>query len=107
VRLKKTSVGPHWWSCKRFLAQKFDLFLKIASTSFTAQILPERSHIVGDTAGLLLIVLMVFVAIRFRKTALDINAREVKQGPGRLLDITLATLHSCWARSCSSIYRTR
>jgi putative membrane protein len=79
-----------------FLVQKFDLFLKIASASLTAHILPERSHIVGDTAGLLLIVLggamMVFAAIRFRKTALDIDARELKHGPGTLLDITLATL---------------
>jgi len=79
-----------------FLVQKFDLFLKIASVSLTAQILPERSHIVGDTAGLLLIVLggamMVLAAIRFRKTALDIDATEIQRGPGTLLDITLATL---------------
>ena len=79
-----------------FLVQKFDLFLKIASASLTAQILSERSHIVGDIAGLLLIVLggamMVLAAIRFRKTALDIDAREILRGPGTLLDITLATL---------------
>jgi len=79
-----------------FLVQKFDLFLKIASASLTARTLPERSHVVGDIAGLLLIVLggamMVLAAIRFRKTALDIDAREMRPGPGTLLDITLATL---------------
>ena len=80
-----------------FLVQKFDLFLKIASTSLTAEkISAERSHIVGDTAGMLLIVLggtmMVLAAIRFRKTALDIDASEIKHGPGTLLDITLAAL---------------
>ena len=79
-----------------FLVQKFDLFLKIASASLTARSLPERSHVVGDIAGLLLIVLggamMVFAAIRFRKTALDIDARDMRPGPGTLLDITLATL---------------
>jgi inner membrane protein YidH len=77
-----------------FLVQKFDLFLKIASASLTARTLPERSHVVGDIAGLLLIVLggamMVLAAIRFRKTALDIDAREMR--PGTLLDITLAAL---------------
>jgi putative membrane protein len=79
-----------------FLVQKFDLFLKIASASRTARSLPERSHVVGDIAGLLLIVLggamMVLAAIRFRKTALDIDAREMRPGPGTLLDITLATM---------------
>jgi hypothetical protein len=36
--------------------------------------------------------MMVLAAIRFRKTALDIDAREMRPGPGTLLDITLATL---------------
>ena len=40
-----------------FLVQKFDLFLRIASESLIARSLPERKHIVGDIAGLLLIVL--------------------------------------------------
>ena len=79
-----------------FLVQKFDLFLRIASASLTARSLPERSRIVGDIAGLLLIVLggamMVLAAVRFRKTTLDIDAKEVRLGPGMGLDITLATL---------------
>ena len=40
-----------------FLVQKFDLFLRIASASLTARSLSERNQIVGDIAGLLLIVL--------------------------------------------------
>ena len=72
-----------------FLVQKFDLFLRVASESLTARFLPERSHIVGDIAGLLLIVLggamMVLAVLRFRKTTLDIDAGEVRPGPGTRL----------------------
>jgi putative membrane protein len=79
-----------------FLVQKFDLFLRIASASLNARSLPERSRIVGDIAGLLLIVLggamMVLAAVRFRQTTLDIDAKEVRPGPGTGLDIILATL---------------
>ena len=79
-----------------FLVQKFDLFLRIASASISALSLPERNQIVGDIAGLLLIVLggamMVLAALRFRKTTLDIDAKEMRPGPGTGLDIILATL---------------
>ena len=79
-----------------FLVQKFDLFLTIASASLTARPLPERGRIVGDIAGLLLIVLggamMVLAAVRFRKTTLDIDAKEIRPGPETGLDIILATL---------------
>lgn len=79
-----------------FLVQKFDLFLRIASASLTARSLPERSQIVADVAGLVLIVLggvmMVLAAVRFRKTTLDIDAKEVRLGPGAQLDIILVTL---------------
>ena len=79
-----------------FLVQKFDLFLKIASASLTARPLPESGRIVGNIAGLLLIVLggamMVLAAVRFRKTTLDIDAKEMRPGPGTGLDIILATL---------------
>jgi hypothetical protein len=64
----------------RFLVQKFDLFLRIAGARLTARSLPERNPIVGDIAGLLLIVLggvmMVLAAVRFRKTTLDIDAKR-------------------------------
>ena len=77
-----------------FLVQKFDLFLRIAASSLAARPLAAGSQIVGDTAGLLLIVLggvmMALAAIRFRKTTLEIDAKG--QAPGALLDITLVAL---------------
>jgi len=79
-----------------FLVQKFDLFLRIASQSLAAGSLPADSQIVGNIAGLLLIglggVVMAFAAIRFRKTTHDIDAKEVRPGPGSRLDITLVAL---------------
>ena len=67
-----------------FLVEKFDLFLRIAGESLAARSLPAGSQIVGNVAGLLLIVLggamMLFAAIRFRKTAFDIDAKEVRPG---------------------------
>jgi inner membrane protein YidH len=79
-----------------FLVQKFDLFLRIASGSLTTRSPPATSQIVGDIAGLLLIVLagamMLLASLRFRKTTLDIDANEVRPGPGTRLDIILATL---------------
>ena len=79
-----------------FLVEKFDLFLRIASESIAARTLPAGGQIVGNVAGLLLIVLggamMVLAAIRFRKIALDIDAKELRPGTGAWLDITLVTL---------------
>jgi putative membrane protein len=79
-----------------FLVQKFDLFLRIAAGSLAARSLPVGSQTVGTSAGLLLIVLggatMVFAAIRFRKTALAIDAADERPGPGVGLDIALVAL---------------
>jgi putative membrane protein len=79
-----------------FLVEKFDLFLRIASERLAARSSPTGSETVGNLAGFLLVVLggamMVFAAIRFRKTALDIEAKEVRSGPGERLDITLVSL---------------
>jgi putative membrane protein len=79
-----------------FLVQKFDLFLRIAGSSLDARPLTAGSQIVGDVAGLLLIVLggvvMALAAVRFRKTTLEIDAEEVRPGPGTWLDITLVAL---------------
>jgi putative membrane protein len=79
-----------------FWFRKFDLFLRIASQSPAAGSLPAGSQVVGNIAGLLLIVLggmvMAFAAIRFRKTTRDIDAKEVRPGPGERLDITLVAL---------------
>ena len=69
-----------------FLVQKFDLFLRIANQSLDARSTSAGSQIVGNIAGLLLIVLggvvMAFAAIRFRKTTRDIDSKEVQPGPG-------------------------
>ena len=58
--------------------------------------MPAGSQIVGNIAGLLLIVLggvvMACAAIRFRETTRDIDAKEVRPGPGSRLDITLVAL---------------
>jgi putative membrane protein len=79
-----------------FLVQKFDLFLRIANQSLDARSTSAGSQIVGNIAGLLLIVLggvvMAFAAIRFRKTTRDIDSKEVQPGPGERLDITLVSL---------------
>jgi putative membrane protein len=79
-----------------FLVQKFDLFLRIPNWSFDARSTSAGSQIVGNIAGLLLILLggvvMAFAAIRFRKTTRDIDSKEVQPGPGERLDITLVSL---------------
>ena len=79
-----------------FLVQKFDLFLQITAASLAARPATTGSQIVGDIAGLLLIVLggvmMALAAVRFRKTALEIDAKELRPGPGTRLDITLVAL---------------
>src|SRR6202161_163364 len=59
-----------------FLVEKFDLFLRIASASLATRAMGSQA--VGNIAGLMLIALggamMIFAALRFRKTALDIDA---------------------------------
>jgi putative membrane protein len=79
-----------------FLVQKFDLFLRIASRSLDTRSSSAGNQIVGNLAGLLLIglsgVVMAFAAIRLRKTTRDIDAKEVRPGPGERLDITLVSL---------------
>ena len=79
-----------------FLVQKFDLFLRITASSLAGPYLTGGGQIVGDIAGLLLIVLggivMALSAVRFRKTTLDIDAKEERPGPGARLDITLVAL---------------
>lgn len=79
-----------------FLVQKFDLFLRIAAGSLNTRVSPAGGQIVGNIAGMLLIVLggvvMAFAAIRFRKTTRDIDAMEVRPGPGERLDVALVSL---------------
>ena len=77
-----------------FLVEKFDLFMRMASASLATSGIGSQA--VGNIAGLALIALgggmMIFAALRFRKTALDIDVAEVRVGPGERLDLTLVTL---------------
>src|ERR1700719_3518929 len=79
-----------------FLVQKLALFLRIANQALDARSTSAGSQIVGNIAGLLLILLggvvMPFAAIRFRKTTRDIDSKEVQPGPGERLDITFDLL---------------
>jgi putative membrane protein len=93
-----------------FLVEKFDLFLRLAGASRVGEAAASApgaarlwsasgaggGQFVGDLAGLLLILLggatMAFAAIRFAKTARDIDARETLPGPGRRLDVMLVVL---------------
>jgi putative membrane protein len=79
-----------------FVVEKFDLFLRIAGAAAGAKTMPGGHQFIGDIAGLLLILLgggmMVLAALRFRRTAVDIDAKEVRRGPGERADFTLVTL---------------
>ena len=79
-----------------FLVEKFDLFLEIASKSIAGRSLSVGGQLVGNIAGLLLILLggatMILAIIRFRKTALDIDSLETRADTGARMDIILAAL---------------
>lgn len=79
-----------------FLVEKFDLFLEIATQSLAGRPLSPGGQLVGNIAGLLLILLggvvMVLATMRFRKTALDIASKEVRPGTGARIDVVLAGL---------------
>ena len=79
-----------------FLVERFDLFLAaMAPTIALAKLSIHRSAF-GREAGLLLIVagvaMVVLAAIRFARTAREIDAAEVMPGTGSRLDIALAAL---------------
>jgi putative membrane protein len=79
-----------------FLVEKFDLFLEFASKSLAARMPTVGGQLVGDIAGLLLIVLggatMILAIIRFRQTALDIDSKDTRPGTGDRMDVILAAL---------------
>jgi putative membrane protein len=79
-----------------FLVERFDLFLEVASRSVGARAPALGGHIVGDVAGLLLIVLggvtMVLAAVRFRKTSVAIDREEREPGTGERIDVALVAL---------------
>lgn len=79
-----------------FLVEKFDLFLEMASKSIAGRTVSSGGQIVGNIAGLLPIALggftMVLAAIRFHKTALDIDSKAARSGTGERMDVILAGL---------------
>ena len=82
-----------------FLVEKFDLFLEVAASSLGGHQLSFGGRVVGDIAGLLLILLggimMVVSAIRYREVRRAIeDPKLVKGGAGRtdLLLVGLLTL---------------
>ena len=79
-----------------FLVEKFDLFLEFASKSLAARVPSVGGQLVGNIAGLLLIVLggvtMILAIIRFRQTALDIDSEDTRPGTGDRMDVNLTAL---------------
>jgi len=79
-----------------FVIERFDLFLKVAALEAARQPLAVRGQSVANAAGLVFIVLGVamiaIAAIRFRKTAKEIDADESLPGPGEGSDLALAVL---------------
>lgn len=79
-----------------FLVERFDLFLAaIAPETAAAKLAIHRSAF-GREAGLVLIatgvVITVLAAIRFAKTAKEIDKAEIYPGTGSRIDIALASL---------------
>jgi putative membrane protein len=79
-----------------FLVEKFDLFLEVAARSLAGKPPSAITQIAGNIAGLLLILLggamMVVATLRYRQTARDIEAAEVRQAGAYGLDETLVLL---------------
>ena len=79
-----------------FLVEKFDLFLEIAATSLTKHKFSTGGQLVGDIAGLSLIllggVMMIVAAIRFRQIRLSIESADARQAGGGKTDLFLVGL---------------
>jgi putative membrane protein len=79
-----------------FLVEKFDLFLEVAGASLSNARVSVGGRVVGDVAGLLLILLggimMVVSAIRYHQIKLSIEAPETIRGGGGKADLLLVSL---------------
>lgn len=79
-----------------FLVEKFDLFLEVASKALARRGLAPAGRTFGDVTGLVLILLggamILLAAVRFRKTARDIDDEAVHPEEGTGIDLTLAGL---------------
>jgi putative membrane protein len=79
-----------------FLVEKFDLFLEIMTGVNGAWKPGILGQVVGNVAGLLLILLggtmIVLSLIRFRRVALNIDAVDIRPGSGGRMDTALVSL---------------
>ena len=79
-----------------FLVEKFDLFLELAVPSLAGRTLSLLGQKLGNIAGLALIVLgtaMVGIAaVRFVRTAKNIDREDLRPGTGSPVDIAFAGL---------------
>jgi putative membrane protein len=79
-----------------FLVERFDLFLAAMAPSDALTKLSIHRSAFGREAGLVLIVagvaMIVLSAVRFARTAKEIDADKVMPGTGSRLDIALASL---------------
>jgi len=79
-----------------FLVEKFDLFLEAAAPSLAGRTLSLPGQKFGNIAGLALIVLgtamVAIAALRFVRTAKNIDQKELRPGTGSRIDIALAGL---------------
>ncbi|MBU6418699.1 MAG: DUF202 domain-containing protein [Proteobacteria bacterium] len=79
-----------------FLVEKFDLFLEIASSSLTKHKFSAGGQVVGDIAGLSLILLggimMIVAGLRYRKVRQNIQSPELEQDGTGNMDLVLVGL---------------
>ena len=79
-----------------FLVEKFDLFLEIARRSLGSGRASTTGQVFANVTGLLIIltggVMMVLATVRFRRTARDIDSKEIRPGTGERMDIGLVAL---------------
>ena len=79
-----------------FLVEKFDLFLEVAAPSLAGRTLSLPGQNFGNIAGLALIVLgtatVGIAAVRFVRTAKNIDQKELRPGTGSRIDIALTGL---------------
>lgn len=79
-----------------FLVERFDLFLEIAAPSLANRSLSAAGQKFANIAGLALIVLgtvmIALAAVRFLKTAKNIDTKDEHPSTGARMDLVLAAL---------------
>ncbi|HEY5049078.1 MAG TPA: DUF202 domain-containing protein [Rhizomicrobium sp.] len=79
-----------------FLVERFDLFLAVMASGAPLQKIAVHRSEFGHVAGLVLIVagvaMIVLAALRFVRTAKQIDDDQVRPGTGSRIDIALAAL---------------